>query len=135
MQKSTTSVFQSFFNSDGGFMETGRPDHLASAGHGGRDTLQLRFADGRSFNLPVKRLEMTFDDFDWRNVVVTHDGTAMKVRGARTGEIPIDSSALRCLVDPVYDVQAKAAVDALRLTREEMQALAAVSEAPPGWDE
>jgi hypothetical protein len=85
--------------------------------------------------LPVKRLEMPVNEINWTTAAASPDGTAMTVRDLQGIEIPISSGAIRCMVDKVFAARAKAEVDALRLTREQLGALSEVSERPVTWDD
>jgi hypothetical protein len=117
-------------------MTTQQPDRLSSVTYrtNGRKLL-VTFEDGRSFSLPLARLGMPVVEIDWPTTTVSPDGTAMIVRETRGKKIPVDAGAVRCMVDKDYAARAKAAVDALRPTREELHALSKVSERPAKWDD
>jgi hypothetical protein len=97
--------------------------------------LRLKFADGRSFSLPVTKLQMPVSKIDWKTVAVSPDGSTMTVREIGGPMIPIDAGAARCMVDKDYAARAKATVDALRLTREELRFLSKASARPAKWDD
>jgi hypothetical protein len=115
-------------------MATPQPDRLSAVRYQTPNRLQVTFADGRSFSLPIRRLQMPVSQIDWPSAAASPDGTAMTVREIGGREIPIDAGAVRCMVDKGFAAQVKAALDAIRLTREERRALSEVSDRPAEWD-
>ena len=107
-----------------------RPDYLISASFSPPSTIRLHFADAMKCRLPIRRLEMPVDRIRWSTVCASPTGEFMTVAGIKGETIPIDSSTLRCLVDPEYAVEKEKELDALQLSREEMQSLAGESQPP-----
>jgi hypothetical protein len=96
-------------------------------------TIELRFADGAEFSLPIATLQMPIDRILWETAAVSQTGDAMCLTGIRGDAIPIEGTTLRYFVDAEYAAEVDAEVDELRLTRDEMSRLAAENPPPPAW--
>lgn len=107
-----------------------RPDHLLHAHYVGPSSIKLKFADKR-FTLDVSLLGMPVDRFRWETVAASPIGESMTVQGIKGEKIPIDSSTLRYLVDPVYAAEMEASLQRLQLSREELQEIAGDNPPPP----
>jgi hypothetical protein len=112
-------------------MEKVRQEHLLRSRFVPPSTIDLDFDDAR-FSLDIGLLEMPLDRIQWASATVSSTGDAMIVRAVKGENVPIDSSTLRCLVDPSYAAQISASLKALKLTREERAELA-TNEPPPEW--
>jgi hypothetical protein len=114
----------------------GKLDHrvfLSSATFRPPTLIDLRFADGAEFGLPIAKLQMPLDRIRWESAAASSSGEAMQLSGIRGDAIPIEAGLLRYLVDADYAAEIDGEVDELRLSREEMGRMAAENPPPPEW--
>jgi uncharacterized protein (DUF433 family) len=99
-------------------MVTVQPDKIVSADFVPPRYLKVTFADLLTISMPVARLGIPMGEVDWSSVRRSSDGTALLMRHVSGGTIPIDSAAIRRLVDSEYAAKTTAIVDLLQFTRE-----------------
>jgi hypothetical protein len=127
--KRWTTVAVSQFNSGGSVVQKpkmiapGPPDQLKRAHFVPPLAIELEFYDG-SFSLPIEALGMPLDRIDWKTAKGLPSGTAMTVKAIKGEVIHIDAGTLRYLVDERYAAGIDAALDCLRLSRDELKELA-----------
>jgi hypothetical protein len=109
----------------------GRPQQLLRAHFLPPVTIELTFADGRSFSLPIERLGMPVDRIRWSTAKASPTGEIMVLTGTKGDDVPIESSTLRYLVDQDYAKELEAALGSVRLSREELREMARDNPPPP----
>jgi hypothetical protein len=90
-------------------------------------SLELRFADDRSFTLPISRLEMPLDRIRWPTATASPDGESLIVVGIKGDPIPIAATTLRFLVDESYAKRINEEVASVQLSRNELHEIARTS--------
>lgn len=109
-----------------------RPDHLIGVDLVSPSILELQFADQR-FALKTKTLGMPVNRIQWETAKPEPSGTGMTVTAVRGEQITIDATTLRYLVDPLYAAEIDAAAAKMRLSDDELKALALDSPPPAEW--
>lgn len=96
-------------------------------------TIDLEFADGRRFSLPIEQLQMPLDRIQWHTIARATDGTCIHVNDIKDEAVSIDAKTLRYLADPEYAKRIDSELKQLQFTEEELERIAKDNPPPPEW--
>lgn len=96
-------------------------------------TIELAFADGRTFSLSIESLDMPAGQIEWTTLTASSDGGAVLVNDLSGAAVSIDAATLRYLVDPAYAQLIDARIATLHVPRVELEKSAEQSKPPKEW--
>jgi hypothetical protein len=109
------------------------PEQLRKARLISAQTIEVVFADGLRRKLSIDDLGIDIEQFKWDTVKASPDGDAILIKSKAGKDIPMDSGSIRCLVDPEYANKIIEAINAVKLSRDELRAFYEETEPPAGW--
>ncbi len=110
-----------------------RSDQLTDVRFSSPSRLRLRFADGKSFTLPIGKTELPENEFKWQTVSVFGDGEAMEVDDVYGERIQIDAASLRSMADPEFSQKLDQQFVKLRGSLEDLAKTASEFLPPEEW--
>ena len=111
----------------------GRKDSIVWARFESLSSINLRFNDGKQFNLPISKIPIDASRIDWSTASVSDTGEQMIVLGVKGDRVPIDAGTLRSLVDDEYAAEIKESLRDLMFSRDELLEMSCDKTSPPSW--